>query len=175
MTAPEELTIRVAGPQDASRAADASALIEVASRTNDIARRDEAMLRDKIETGRAVVAYDGDELVGFGYFADWGTAQGLIWDALEAVSNTPSEDFVKRIFEFVCRCAEVDDYELHNPARIGFLCKVAHTEGGSMTPDELGHRLSSRLIDANKELFSFHYGLDGFNRMKAANSGQRRQ
>ena len=110
-----------------------------------------------------------------GYFADWGTAQGLIWDALEAVSNTPSEDFVKRIFEFVCRCAEVDDYELHNPARIGFLCKVAHTEGGSMTPDELGHRLSSRLIDANKELFSFHYGLDGFNRMKAANSGQRRQ
>ena len=46
-------------------------MIELASRDNDIAVRDEAMLRDKIATGRAVVGLDGGELVGFGYFAEW--------------------------------------------------------------------------------------------------------
>jgi len=72
MPDPAAITVRVATPEDRGYAAAATELIADAAKDNDIAIRDEAMLRGKIETGRAAIALDGGHLVGFGYFADWG-------------------------------------------------------------------------------------------------------
>jgi GNAT superfamily N-acetyltransferase len=61
----------MARPEDASRAREAAALIRRASRDHDIARRATPFLRDKILSGKAVLALHEDRLVGFGYFSDW--------------------------------------------------------------------------------------------------------
>ncbi len=66
-----DVEVRIAGPADAPFAAAAAALIDRAAAVADIARRDEELLRGKIEAGRAAIALDGDALVGFGYFSAW--------------------------------------------------------------------------------------------------------
>jgi GNAT superfamily N-acetyltransferase len=65
------LTVRIARAEDAVHAPAAARLIRAASRGHDIARRSSALLRSKIASGRAVVALQDGELVGFGYFSDW--------------------------------------------------------------------------------------------------------
>ncbi len=67
----EDVAVRVARPEDARFADRASALIRAAARDHDIAERDPELLREKLETGRAVLALRGDELVGFGFFSEW--------------------------------------------------------------------------------------------------------
>lgn len=84
MADPSAITVRVATPEDRGYATHAVQLIADAAKDNDIAVRGEAMLRGKIETGRAAIALDGSQLVGFGYFADWGGAT----DGTRAVSHS---------------------------------------------------------------------------------------
>jgi GNAT superfamily N-acetyltransferase len=67
----EEVLVRGSGPEDAGLAPQASALIEEASHEHDIARRSVSFLEEKIRKGRAAFAFDGDELIGFGYWSDW--------------------------------------------------------------------------------------------------------
>ena len=61
----------MARAEDAELARRAAALIRRASRDHDIARRSTPFLRDKILSGKAVLALHEGELVGFGYFSDW--------------------------------------------------------------------------------------------------------
>ncbi len=65
------VSVRMARPDDAALAREASALIRQASRSHDIARRAVPFLRDKIVAGKAVLALHEGRLVGFGYFSDW--------------------------------------------------------------------------------------------------------
>ncbi|HKE01249.1 MAG TPA: GNAT family N-acetyltransferase [Planctomycetota bacterium] len=65
------LTVRIARPGDARLATAAAALIRGASEGHDVAVRSPALLRTKLETGRAVVALRDGRLAGFGYFAVW--------------------------------------------------------------------------------------------------------
>lgn len=66
-----DYTVRTSGPKDAGWAGQAAALIREAARSHDIAVRTEDVLRSKLRSGRAVLAFDGAELVGFGYFSEW--------------------------------------------------------------------------------------------------------
>lgn len=68
---PSHVEVRLAGPDDAGHAGAAASLIRDAAGDADIAVREESFLRAKIESGRAVLALDGDVLVGFGYFSEW--------------------------------------------------------------------------------------------------------
>lgn len=70
-SAPAEVVVRASRTTDAPYAFDAAQLIRAASRDNDVAQRDVRFLRKKILTGRAALALEGDELVGFGYWSDW--------------------------------------------------------------------------------------------------------
>ena len=63
--------MRAARPADAPLARAAAALLRRASSDHDVAVRSAALLRSKIETGRAVVALRGRELLGFGYVSEW--------------------------------------------------------------------------------------------------------
>jgi GNAT superfamily N-acetyltransferase len=65
------LTVRIARPEDAPLARSAAALVRAAAADHDVAVRPAALLRSKIETGRAVVALRAGRLVGFGYFSEW--------------------------------------------------------------------------------------------------------
>jgi len=66
-----EIEVRVAGPDDVELAEAAERLIETVVDQADIARRSEATLRAKIESGQAAIALKGGELIGFGYFSAW--------------------------------------------------------------------------------------------------------
>jgi len=70
-----EVVVRVAEPEDVGLAAAASRLIAEAATDNDIAERAVADLEKKILSGRAAVALEGDELVGFGYWSEWQEGQ----------------------------------------------------------------------------------------------------
>jgi GNAT superfamily N-acetyltransferase len=63
--------VRTSGPQDVGWAAPAAALIREAARSHDIAVRSEELLRSKLRSGRAVLGFFGQELVGFGYYSEW--------------------------------------------------------------------------------------------------------
>ncbi len=65
------IVVRVARPADRIHAAAASRLIRRAAVAHDLAQRSAALLRDKIEHGRAAIALIDDELVGFGFFSEW--------------------------------------------------------------------------------------------------------
>jgi len=65
------LEVRESTSEDVHRAEAASGLIEQASTEYDIARRTPEWLARKIEMGRAAIATDGGELVGFGYWSAW--------------------------------------------------------------------------------------------------------
>lgn len=65
------IEVRIATGEDSHFAEDASRLIDDAAKSHDIARRDPAMLQDKIGEGHAVVAVDDRTLVGFAYFSTW--------------------------------------------------------------------------------------------------------
>jgi len=66
-----EVVVRVATEADAGFADAAAALIAAAARNHDVARRPPELLRAKIQAGQAVLALDGDELVGFGFWSLW--------------------------------------------------------------------------------------------------------
>jgi GNAT superfamily N-acetyltransferase len=63
--------VRAATRADAHRAEDAAALIAAAAASHDVALRAPALLRAKIEDDHAVVALEGEELVGFGFWSEW--------------------------------------------------------------------------------------------------------
>ena len=63
--------IRQSSATDAGLAQSAANLIASVSDEFDIARRSPEFLAAKIESGRAAFAFDNDDLVGFGYYADW--------------------------------------------------------------------------------------------------------
>lgn len=65
------LVVRRAGPDDARFAEAASAMIAAAAKDNDIAEREPELLEEKIRSGKAAVALEGERLVGFGYFSEW--------------------------------------------------------------------------------------------------------
>jgi len=66
-----EVVVREANADDVVHAEAASALIAQASSDFDIAQREPAWLAKKITGGRAAVALEGNELVGFGYWSEW--------------------------------------------------------------------------------------------------------
>ncbi|MEZ4988019.1 MAG: GNAT family N-acetyltransferase [Saprospiraceae bacterium] len=72
-----KITLRVAQPADARHAEAICTLIKESAkaRGTGIAERDPAYVRTKIENGNAVIALDGDELVGFCYIELWGHNQ----------------------------------------------------------------------------------------------------
>jgi hypothetical protein len=137
-----------------------------------------------------------DGYVSRGYFGDWGTAGGLIWDLLDAVlarKGVP-EEFKDRAFEFVIRCLRSSDEEVYNPASIGFVCKVAKVAerevkatslrdvleraddlcGKHISIEELAARLPLDLIQTYEELLKWHYGKSAYDRMIAVKSGKGR-
>jgi GNAT superfamily N-acetyltransferase len=65
------IEVRPADHGDVDLAERAATLIEEASHEYDIALRDVAWLRDKIETGHAAMAFRDGELVGFGFWSAW--------------------------------------------------------------------------------------------------------
>ncbi len=65
------IVVREALPEDAPFAAAASELIRAAASEHDIAERSVEWLTKKIVSGRAAVALDRGELIGFGYWSDW--------------------------------------------------------------------------------------------------------
>lgn len=67
----EALVVRMARAKDAAYAGDAARLIAAAAVEHDIARREAGFLEHKIRTGRAALALEGHELVGFGYWSEW--------------------------------------------------------------------------------------------------------
>jgi len=67
----EEVYVRGSGPEDVGLAPEAAGLIDAASREHDIARRAVPFLEEKIRKRRAAFAFDGSELIGFGYWSDW--------------------------------------------------------------------------------------------------------
>jgi GNAT superfamily N-acetyltransferase len=67
----DAVLVRGSGPDDVAHAAAASKLIEEASVEHDIAPRAVPFLEAKIRKGRAAFAFDGGELIGFGYWSDW--------------------------------------------------------------------------------------------------------
>lgn len=109
-----------------------------------------------------------------GFFADTGTARGLIWDLLARMETAPSSDVVRRTFDFILSCAASDDPELYNPAMIGFVCKVAYGPDAPLTLDELSARLPAAVLNDWRELLMHHYGAAGFEVLTAAKSGRRR-
>ena len=66
-----EIVVRMATAADAERAQAAAELIAQAASDNDIALRPVELLREKILHDRAVLALEGDTLVGFGYWSEW--------------------------------------------------------------------------------------------------------
>lgn len=68
---PGRVYVRIARPDDVRFAREASAMIRRAAKDHDIATRAPSLLREKIATGRAVLAHAAGELVGFGYFSEW--------------------------------------------------------------------------------------------------------
>ena len=70
-----EVQVRVSGPADVAWVDAAVGLIHEAAAEHDIAERSPAMLRHKIESGRAALALQRrggtEELVGFGYYSEW--------------------------------------------------------------------------------------------------------
>lgn len=115
-----------------------------------------------------------DALVCTGFFAEDGSARGLIWDLLEMIVSRGDDEFTARAFAFVLNCAESGQAELEMPALIGFVCKVAQPENGAMCLDELAARLPNEMIEDRAGLFAHHYGPDGLALMRAAKSGRRR-
>lgn len=65
------ITVRGTGPGDERFAAAAAELIRSVAHDHDIALRSEEWLAKKIAAGRAAVALEGDELIGFGYWSSW--------------------------------------------------------------------------------------------------------
>ncbi|MBP0481944.1 hypothetical protein [Sagittula salina] len=115
-----------------------------------------------------------DALVCTGFFAEDGTARGLIWDLLDQVVARGDDDFTSRAFAFVLNCAESGEYALEMPALIAFLCKVAQPGTGAMDLDELAARLPDAMVEARANLFAQHYGHDGLAILRDAKSGRRR-
>ncbi|MFW2586863.1 hypothetical protein [Sagittula sp. SSi028] len=115
-----------------------------------------------------------DALVCTGYFAEDGSARGLIWDLLENVVSRADDEFTARAFAFVLNCAESGEAELEKPALIGFLCKVAQSDVGMMCLDELAARLPGTMIEDRAGLLAHHYGSEGLAILRAAKSGRRR-
>lgn len=115
-----------------------------------------------------------DALVCTGYFAEDGSARGLIWDLLETVVARVDDEFTARAFAFILNCAESGESDLEMPALIGFICKVAQRERGVMCLDELAARLPDQMIEDRAGLFAHHYGSEGLALMRAAKSGRRR-
>ena len=115
-----------------------------------------------------------DALVCTGFFAEDGSARGLIWDILDQVIARRDEEFTARAFAFVLNCAESGDMALEMPALIGFLCKVAQPGTGAMCLDELAARLPEGMVEARGNLFAHHYGNDGLAVLQGAKSGRRR-
>ena len=109
-----------------------------------------------------------------GFFAEFGIAQGFIWDLLAAMRADVSPELAQRVFEFIVRCVRSNDPQLHNPAAIGFLCKVALPERGVIDLDELANHLPTDVLDDLAELFVLHYGKSGLSDLRAAKSGKRR-
>ncbi len=70
-SSPPDLEVRQATAADDVYAEAASQLIQKASKDHDIAERSPDWLRGKIRGGKAAVALQGDQLIGFGYFSDW--------------------------------------------------------------------------------------------------------
>lgn len=69
--APPEVQVRPSGPDDVAHVEAAAALIAAAARDHDIAEREAGFLTEKIVTGKAAVALEGERLVGFGYYSAW--------------------------------------------------------------------------------------------------------
>ena len=65
------IEVRASRPEDVRFAEAAAQLIDAVADEYDIARRETAWLADKIEMGRAGLAFEDGELVGFGYWSDW--------------------------------------------------------------------------------------------------------
>jgi GNAT superfamily N-acetyltransferase len=65
------LVVRMSGARDAHLAAAAERLIAAAAREHDVATRTREWLAHKLAAGQAVLALDGDELVGFGTWSSW--------------------------------------------------------------------------------------------------------
>lgn len=63
--------VRAARADEEHLAPAASRLIEASARTHDIATRAPEWLAAKIRAGKAAVALEAGELVGFGYWSDW--------------------------------------------------------------------------------------------------------
>jgi GNAT superfamily N-acetyltransferase len=68
----DAVEVRESRPEDVHLAAAASRLIDLVAEGFDIARRTPEWLAQKIEAGRAALALDDGELVGFGYWSAWG-------------------------------------------------------------------------------------------------------
>jgi len=67
-----ELCVRASGPGDAAHAPAAVRLLAASAEEYDIATREESFLAPKLEGGRAALALAAQELVGFGYWSEWG-------------------------------------------------------------------------------------------------------
>lgn len=67
----EGILVRVATDADLRYAEAASAMIAEAASDHDVALRPPELLREKILKGQAVVALEGSELVGFGFWSPW--------------------------------------------------------------------------------------------------------
>jgi len=65
------IEVRESRPDDVRFAEAAAQLIDAVADDHDIARREPAWLAKKIEAGRAGLAIEDDELVGFGYWSEW--------------------------------------------------------------------------------------------------------
>jgi GNAT superfamily N-acetyltransferase len=100
------VSVRKARPSDVVHAAAASRLIRSAASQADIARRSAAMLAGKIESGRAVLALRGDELVGFGYFSEWEGGKYLSHSGLVVREDFRGRGLARRLKERILRASQ---------------------------------------------------------------------
>ena len=98
----DTVEVRASTPADEPFAAVAAGLIEEASRTADIARREVDFLAAKIRDGKAALALrpgaDGEpELVGFGYWSDWEGGKYLSHSGMVVVPELRGHHLGRRI------------------------------------------------------------------------------
>ncbi|MCF2903424.1 hypothetical protein L0666_00350 [Octadecabacter sp. CECT 8868] len=105
-------------------------------------------------------------------FGQDGTARSLIWDLLDHFERGGDEVSLNRAFEFVLRCAKSEEVEVSSPAFIGFFCKISQGNNPVISIEDLAQRLPNDILEDYSGLWLHHYGLSGFERMRAANKAK---